>query len=152
MQKLSNNYWSNAATPTLNFSDDTNVVEDFRRSTLKVVPRNEMDERIGKYGYFYVKNNQIIASHIVGSSSPISNLVSVGRLENTIGGTTIRVQNVSQWQNGIWKEAGKIYNMNIEQATIIKEGKVISINDLKPNDRLFIIHESIIKGRLIFVD
>lgn len=151
-KKLSNNYWSNADTITLNFSDDTNVVEDFRRATLKVVPRNEMDERIGKYGYFYVKNNQIVASHIVGSTSPISNLVSVGRLESTIGGTTIRVQNVSQWQSGIWKEAGKIYNMNIEQATIIKEGKVISVNDLKPNDRLFIIHESIIKGRLIFVD
>lgn len=151
-KNLSNNYWKNVSTTRLTFSDDTNVVEDYKRSVLKVVPRNEMDERIGQYGYFYVKNNEIIASHIVGTSHPISNLVSVGRLENTSGGKNISVKNVSQWQKGVWNEAGKINSMNVEQTTIIKEGKVISINDLKPNDRLFIIHESIIKGRLIFVD
>lgn len=151
-KKLSNNYWKNVSTTRLTFSDDTNVVEDYKRSVLKVVPRNEMDERIGQYGYFYVKNNEIIASHIVGTSHPISNLVSVGRLDNTSGGKNISVKNVSQWQKGVWNEAGKINSMNVEQTTIIKEGKVISINDLKPNDRLFIIHESIIKGRLIFVD
>ncbi|MEK3952678.1 hypothetical protein [Psychrobacillus sp. FSL K6-1464] len=149
---LSNNYWKDVSTTRLTFSDDSNVVEDYKRSVLKVVSRNEMDERIGQYAYFYVRNNDIIASHIVGSSHPISNLVSVGRFENTISRTNIRVKNVSQWQKGVWNEAGQINSMNIEQTTFIKEGKVISIDDLTPNDRLFIIHESIIKGRLILVD
>jgi len=42
--------------------------------------------------------------------------------------------------------------MNIEQATIIRDGKVISSDDLQSNDRLFILNESIVKGRIILVD
>lgn len=151
-KKLSNNYWTTAPITSLTMSNDTNVVEDFRRSTISVVPRNEMDERIGQYGYFYVQDNQIVAAHIVGTSTNIAQLVSVGRLESSAHGTTLRVQNVSHWYQGIWKEAGKIYSMNVEQATIIKDGKVITIDELEPNDRLFIIHESVVKGRIILVN
>ena len=152
VQKLTNHYWSSAPTARLTFSNDTHVVEDFGRSVLSVVPRNEMDNKEGTYGYFYVKNNHIISAHLVSTSTSLAQLVSVGRLETTIDDKTLRVQNVSHWQQGIWKEAGKIYSMNVEQTTFIKDGKVISIKDLKANDRLFMIHESIVKGRIIFVD
>ena len=151
-QKLTNHYWSSAPTARLAFSNDTQVVEDFGRSVLSVVPRNEMDNKEGTYGYFYVKGNHIVSAHLVSTSSPLAQLVSVGRLETTINDKTLRIQNVSHWQQGVWKEAGKIYSMNVEQTTFIKDGKVISVKDLKPNDRLFIIHESIVKGRIIFVD
>ena len=149
--KLSSNFWTSTSSTKLSFHDETTAVEDFRRGLLTVIPKNELDEKVGRYAYFYVKNNEITALHIVGTITKTANLVSVGRLEASYG-TTIRVKNVSNWQLGTWKESGKIFNMNVEQATFIKDGKVITIADLEPNDRLFIIHESIVKGRLIFVD
>ncbi len=150
--RLANNYWIGTSNTKLTFNNETVAVEDFRRSTLTVIPKNELDEKVGQFAYFYVKNNEITALHLVGSTTRPANLVSVGRLESYSNGNTIRVQNVSSWQQGTWKEAGKIYNMNVEQATIIKDNQVIPVSDLTPNDRLFIIHESIVKGRLIFVD
>ena len=150
--RLANNYWIGTSNTKLTFNNETVAVEDFRRSTLTVIPKNELDEKVGQFAYFYVKNKEITALHLVGSTTRPANLVSVGRLESYSNGNTIRVQNVSSWQQGTWKEAGKIYNMNVEQATIIKDNQVIPVSDLTPNDRLFIIHESIVKGRLIFVD
>ena len=113
-----------------------------------------MEDQIGEYGYFYMKNNHLTAVHLIGKTASRANLVSVGRMDGTVSSkpAIIRVRNVSQWQDGKWEDTGEFSSMDIEQATIIRDGKVISARDLDPGDRLYIVHESIVKGRFIFVD
>lgn len=150
---LSNNYWNNVSNPTFAFSNDTVAVKDLGTSFITIFPGDdEMVDEIGKYGYFYVANNHIVALHL--TDTPITTLVSVGRLEYFLqtSPSRISVRNVSQWQNGVWIDAGRISSMNIEQATIIRDGKIISIDDLHSGERLFILHESKVKGRIIFVN
>ncbi|QTD41072.1 hypothetical protein [Sporosarcina sp. Te-1] len=150
--EMTNNGWTGVSSQALSFSNDTVAVEDRYNSILKLVPQIDLKFETGTYGYFIVQDGTIITMHLVSSSSNIANLVSVGRLEtvsNSFG--TINVENVSQWK-GYWSEAGKIYNMDVRQATIMKDGKVIAPADLKANDRLYILHESNVKGRIIIVD
>ncbi|WP_318617982.1 hypothetical protein [Sporosarcina sp. YIM B06819] len=150
-----NNYWERESLPTLSFSNDTVAVEDSRGSVLTIIPQqDEMKKYAGKYGYFYVENNQIVAAHILASTAPTAAIVSVGRIEGITqtNPAIIRIRNVSQWQDGMWKTAGNISSMNIEQATIIKDGKVISVKDLRVNDRLYLLHESKVKGRILLVN
>lgn len=150
-----NNYWQTESLPTLSFSNDTVAVEDARGSVLTIIPQqDEMKRYAGKYGYFYIENNQIVAAHIISPTAPTATMVSAGRIESIIQSypATIRIRNVSQWQNGMWKTAGNISSMDIEQAMIIKDGKVISAKDLRVNDRLYLLHESQVKGRILLVN
>ena len=156
-RELTNNTWSNASSTTLTFSNDTIAVEDRGSSVLKFIPQMDLKFETGRYGYFYVKDGNIIALHLLDKRNPTysaAGMVSVGRLDSVSPSypATIDVRNVSRWQKGYWNEVGSLYRMDIEQATIIKGGKVISANELKNSDRLFILHESTIKGRIIFVD
>lgn len=144
--RLSNNYWYSTGYTNLSFSNDTNVVEDYNSWT------KDFTYSTSKYAYFYVKDNHIVAARIVGSGSPAS-LISVGRYDSNYWyWNTISVQNVSQWHLGNWIESSQIYYMDTTLATFIKEGKVISKEDLEQNDRLFIIHDSYSQARIILVD
>ncbi|WP_144509646.1 hypothetical protein [Bacillus sp. FJAT-22090] len=143
--QLTNNYWYSAGFNSLNFSNDTVVVEDNNYST------KDFTNSTGKYAYFYVQDNHVVAARIVGSTSPAS-LISVGRYNNYYSWNSISVQNVSQWQLGNWIESSQIYYMDTTRATLIKEGKVIDKSDLKQNDRLFIIHDTYSQARIILVD
>lgn len=155
MQLGKNNYWQFESMPTFTFSNDTVAVRDFRQSVLTIIPQqDELKMYTGRYGYFYVENNQVVSVHLIEPTASTATLISVGRIDNITTGKTaiIRVRNVSQWQNGSWKTAGNISSMDIEQATIIKEGKVISAKDLRVNDRVYLLHESQVKGRVLLVD
>ena len=151
---LSENVWKTVDNPSLPFSNDTVTVKDSGSSILTILPKNEMVGYIGKYGYFYVEDQHIVAVHLIGKYPTAAELVSVGRMDGVVSASPdiIRVRNVSQWQKGKWEDIGQFSSMNIEQATIIRDGKVISVQDLQMGDRLYIVHESIVKGRLIFVD
>lgn len=54
--------------------------------------------------------------------------------------------------NGSWYEAGEIIDMDINQSTIIKGGKVIQPSDLNPSDRLVVMSNNFVKGYFILVD
>ena len=43
-------------------------------------------------------------------------------------------------------------NMNIDQATLIKAGKVIQASDLQPSDRLVVLSDRFVKAHFILVD
>ncbi|MBO0588904.1 hypothetical protein [Sporosarcina sp. E16_8] len=152
---LSNNYWRPVTAPKFGFSNDTVAVEDLFGSVIKIVPQqDEMRHHVGRFGYFYVANNTIVATHLIDPKAPTANLVSVGRIEriNQHKPAVIGIRNVSQWMNGYWNTAGNISSMNIEQATIIRDGKVIQASDLLPGERVYILHESKVKGRVLLVN
>ena len=153
--QLTNNYWRPVTAPKFGFSNDTGAVEDFGGSVITIVPQqDEMRHHVNRYGYFYVANNTIVAAHLIDPKAPTANLVSVGRIESIKGhkSSIISIRNVSQWMNGYWNTAGNISSMNIEQATIIRDGKVIQASDLIPGERVYVLHESKVKGRVLLVN
>lgn len=153
--------WTSVSSDSYSFSNDTIAVEDKYNYVLDIIPQRDLTlyKYMNRYGYFYVKDGHIVAMHLLDETMrpyyyKAADLVSVGRLATVTSAfpAVISVENVSQWSGGSWTEAGKIYRMDIEQATIIKNGKVISAKELKTNDRLYILHESSVKGRFLFVD
>jgi len=151
--QMSANYWRTARTPKFAFSNDTHAVEDLKRSFIDIVPQqDEMKNYANEFGYFYVANNTIVAAHLIDPKAQKANLVSVGRIERINPYGDISIRNVSQWMNGYWNTAGNISSMNIEQAMIIRDGKVILMDDLKPGERVYVVHESKVKGRVLLVN
>lgn len=151
---LSSNKWIDTMPVSLSFSNTTTAVRDFGTDVLSVIPQqNEIKSQIGKYGYFYVANNQIVGMHLVELNTPVASIISAGRIEevNSVS-KKIKIRNVSQWKNGAWDQAGNIFSMDIKQTTIIRDGRVISSKDLKAGDRLYFLHESTVKGRLLLAD
>lgn len=153
---LTDNYWKTTASAPFAISNDTVAFEDIYGSVQSVIPReSEFNARRGQMGYFYVYDNHVVAAHILGYYQPEANLVSVGRISSLHRywyDDLISVRNVSQWRGGGWEAAPAIINMNIEQAMIIKDGKVISANELNINDRLYLLHESTGKARVLLVN
>ncbi|MFB5085973.1 hypothetical protein PGC35_01940 [Psychrobacillus sp. PGGUH221] len=147
VNQLSNNYWYSTSLTNLSFSTDTIVVEDYNSAT------KDFTNSSSKYAYFYVKDNHVVAAHIIGSGSPAS-FVTVGRYEvNSYSYYNyIDLIDVSQWNNGNWTNVNPLYNLDVSQTTFIKEGKVISASDIKVNNRLYILHDSYLKARIILVD
>lgn len=152
--ELSGNAWQSVSTPNLAFSNDTYAVRDWSTSIRKIVPQlDEMWQYNGEYAYFYIENGTIVAMHVIDKKSRLAPLVSVGRYAGYNSGDyeNIRIQNVNQWQTP-WIEAPLISSMNIKQATIIKDGKVIHASQLRKNDRIYLLHESSVKGRILLVN
>ena len=143
--KLINNYWYSTPYTNLNFSNDTFVIEDYNNLT------KDFTHSTSKYAYFYVKDNHVVAARIIGYGSP-AHLISVGRYQINGNSNYINLKDVNQWNNGSWINANPLYNLNVSQATFIRDGKVISVSNLKENDRLYIIHDSYSNARIILVD
>lgn len=152
LSELKQNVWTVAPDSDFYFNNETTVVEDYKQGIITRIPQMDLPFKMGQYGYFYIKNNQVIAAHFTPNTT-LTKIVSVGRLAAISPSyTTMDVRNVSQWMNGAWATQGFINKMDIQQATFIKDGEVIQPKDLRSNDRLFIVADSIVKGRIIIVD
>ena len=115
---------------------------------------NEFSNYQTRYGYFYIVNNRVETIHFLESFADDrhrANLVSSGRID-AINSDRIDVKNVSRWQGSRWVEMGLISGMDIKHVTIIKNGKLIEQQDLQLNDRVYILHESPLKGRFLIVE
>lgn len=152
--QLNGNRWTSSGPVSLSFSNDTVSVEDRGTGYIDIVPQqDEVREHIGSYGYFYVANGHITGLHLVDGPSLKASLISVGRLDSlSTDQKTIIVRNVSHWTNGSWEETGRLQQMDIQQTTFIRDGSVISANELNIHDRLYMVHESAVKGRIILVN
>ncbi|TQR21314.1 hypothetical protein [Psychrobacillus vulpis] len=142
--KLINNYWYSTPFTTLNISKDTFVTDDYNSST------KDFTNSTNQYAYFYVKDNHVVAARIISYGSPVQ-LVSIGRYDS-ISNNYIYLKDVNQWNNGNWTNTNQLQYVDVSLATFIKEGKVISINELNWNDRLYIIHDSYSNARIVLVD
>ncbi|MCZ8542267.1 hypothetical protein [Psychrobacillus psychrodurans] len=143
--QLTNNYWYSTSLNNLNFSNDTVVVENGNVLT------TDFNYSSGKYAYFYVKDNHIVAARIVGSSYGPASSYTTGRL---IGSSYnwLNINNVKYWNASSWQNYAYNSSFNISNTTFIKEGQVISFHELQENDRLFIIHDSNSHAQIILVD
>ena len=132
---LTNNYWYSSGLTNLNFSNDTVVVENGNLST------TDFTYSTGKYAYFYVKDNHIVAARIVGSSYLPASTFTTGRLDNSAYNWLV-INNVNYWNSVNWQKQAYNTTFNVSNTTFIKEGEVISLFEIQNNDRLFIISDS----------
>jgi len=152
--KIESNVFKKTDRTVLSVSNSTKAMVDDGNKTYSVVPDIELHLSEGEYGYFYVKDGHVQALHILNKAKPVAPLMLTGKLQSVKSTypATINVKSVSQWQNGRWYEAGEMVDMNINQATLIKAGKVIQPSDLKPADRLVVLSDRFGKAHFVLVD
>jgi len=152
--KIESNVFKKTSSTVLSVSNSTKAIVDDGNKTYNVVPDIDLHLYEGQYGYFYVKDGHVQALHILNKAKPVAPLMLTGKLQSVKSKfpAVINMKSVSQWQNGRWYEAGEMIDMNIDQATIIKAGKVIQASDLNPSDRLVVLSDRFVKAHLILVD
>ena len=159
--ELKNNRWTSMNYKNLDFNNETYAVKERNDAFTTLIPQMDLRFQADSYGYFYVADGQVKAIQLTAYSKTAAPITLVGRLsalhldtdskfKNTY--SHIDVRNVSRWMNGAWADQSKIDKMHIKQATFIKDGMVIQPDELEINDRLFIIAESVVKGKIILVD
>ena len=145
-QVLSNNYWYSTGNSNFSFSNDTVVTEDYNSATKDFSFSN------GKYGYFYIKDNHIIAAKIVGYSTPDAS-VSIGRLNPIHWNTNqLSIKDVSEHFYSDWLPAYQRNYIDLNNTMLIKDGQIIKPEILKKNDRLYMIHSGYYQAKIILVD
>ncbi len=152
--KIESNVFKKTDDTVLSVSNSTKAMVDDGNKTYSVMPDIELYLSEGDYGYFYVKEGHVQALHILDNAKPVAPLMLTGKLQSVKSKypAVINVKSVSQWQNGRWYEAGEMVDMNIDQATIIKAGKVIQASDLQASDRLVVLSDRFVKAHFILVD
>ncbi|WP_342508589.1 hypothetical protein [Sporosarcina sp. FSL K6-2383] len=153
-KSLTQHTWKNTTAPTLSFANDTVVTEDYGSSTRRLNARDELRNNTGRYGYFYVKDKSIVGVHLVGYSNQPAPYVSIGQYDSrySYSPDIISIRNVSRWGHNSFNSTNTRLNLNVNQATFIRNGRIISVNDLRQGDQLYILHEYSTSGKIIFVN
>jgi len=137
--KIDDNNWkSTSGLKDFSFSNSTYVAENNGYTTLQPIPERDLMWKTGEYGYFYVKNGQVQAIHLLDYYESIASNVSTGRIQS-ISSAQITVKDISRWENSAWKQMGYTQTVNISKALIIRDGKVIEPKDLNSNNRIIMI-------------
>jgi len=152
--KIESNVFKKTDHTVLSVSNSTKAKVDDVNRTYSIMPDIELHLFEGDYGYFYVKDGHVQALHILNNAKPVAPLMLTGKLQSVKSTypAVINVKSVSQWQDGRWYEAGEMIDMNVDQATLIKAGKVIQPSDLQPSDRLVVLSDRFVKAHFILVD
>lgn len=152
--KLVKNNWRADTGGVFSFSNNTVAVSNEPSGKVQLSPADELLIYEGAYGYFYVKDDYVTAVHLLDATQPIGEEIYAGSLTlvDSIFPSYINIKNVNIWHNGSWLQTGDLINMNIDQATIIRSGKVIDASDLKASDRVVIISNSKINSHIILAD
>lgn len=145
---------------TLSFSNSTVVTQSVGSTGVAIASSLQVHE--GKYGYFYVKDGHIQAVHLVGKDKLQPTTTLAGRIasikmidKGSIGvdaTAELEVKDVSQWYEGAWLDTGRLNRLELSQVLIIKDGKRITIDQLKPNDRIVIFTDDTFDAQIILVN
>lgn len=149
--RFDNHFWSaNNQTNEFAFSNSTIAYELDRNRQFKVIPELDLDlfdnatnVQNRYYGYFYVKNGHIQGIHFVPNEN-LAALTLTGQVD-AVNPTTkmLSVKNSSQWSNdGHWKMRYGALSLDLTKAMIVKNGKVIKIEDIKKTDHVTAIARS----------
>lgn len=142
VERYNNNIWKPYnGDSVFAFSNSTDATEF--DGTL-VFPEMELENYETRYGYFYVKDGHVQAMHFIDEENDagFAHLTSTGRI-SAINQNTMTVKNASQWyeDTGEWTYLAEI-NVDLENVMFIRNGKVVSKNQLKPNDRVVLLMDA----------
>ena len=152
LERFDNHFWNtNYDVTEFAFSNSTKATELDGTTSFKVIPELDLDlydnytnyPKNPYYGYFYVRDGHIQGIHFVPGEAR-SSITFTGRIaEVKQSAKQIVVKDSSQWnQNGNWNYNYGAHTLNLSQAMIVKNGKVINFTDLKPSDRVVALAKS----------
>lgn len=148
-----NNWRYTSADPVLSYSNTTTTHMNMSNSFLTLKPQEDRLLMENKYGYFYVKNGHIQAMHLLEATQAMTTITAVGRVESiNLTNDEMTIKDVAEWSGPSFIKQGRYVNMKIDQALIIKGGKVITPQQIKVNNRIVIISDGGINGAVLLVD
>lgn len=150
LMQLKNNYWNYEKTKQFAFSNNT--VATRNEGSVKV-DVTSLSTQTDKYGYFYVKDGHVQAVHFLNKDQSESSEVITGRIASVnASNKEMEVKNISQWREGAWLDLAHIPTVNLSQAVLIKDGKPITVSQLKPKDRVVLLTDKQLKAHIILVN
>ncbi|WP_341320905.1 phosphate ABC transporter ATPase [Solibacillus sp. FSL H8-0523] len=151
LEHFNNHFWNSNSTITpFAFSNSTIASEIDRSSKFKVIPELDLDlydsysnSPNPYYGYFYVNDGHIQGIHFVPGEK-LATLTLTGRVDSVNYSTQkISIKDSSQWnRDGSWSSRYGALSIDVSKAMIVKNGKVITINDVKATDHITAIASS----------
>jgi hypothetical protein len=136
-----------------NISEDTEII-DTRENDVKKVPVEEFtrsrflkdddrDNYYREYAYAVVYDDMILALNIIERGVE-GQIISTGSVESIEQGSKIIIKDVRNWSDfeEKWTISDSNMKLDIKNAVVIKNGNMISINDIQENDRLYILREN----------
>ncbi|MDE4542797.1 S-layer homology domain-containing protein [Thermoanaerobacterium sp. R66] len=143
-ESLSNNEWVANGDETFYVGDETYIVDNTGNSPSNVPYSQFLNQKYSgsKYYSAYVvsSNNNAIAINL-------RPLVSTDRVTkavlSSINGNVLTLDNVMDWNglNNNWELNTSLDSIDVTKAVIVKNNKVISVNDLKSGDSLYIVRD-----------
>lgn len=160
---LDANEWNKIDDKTFYVGDKTYIIDNSGNTPTIVDYNDFINQKYGKdlikYGYVYIvarkdkydnDNYDAIAINIYTNSSSDSesyDLISTDRVSkavlSSISGNVLTIDNVMDWNglNNKWELNTSLDSIDVSKAVIVKNNKVISVNDLKSGDNLYIIRD-----------
>ena len=151
VERFNNHFWnSERAILPFAFSNSTIASELDNTSSFKVIPELDLDlydnytnSPNPYYGYFYVKDGHVQGIHFVPGEK-LATLTLTGRVDS-VNVTTkkLSVKDSSQWnKDGSWSFRYGALTLDLSKAMIVKNGKVITVNEIKKSDHVTAIARS----------
>ncbi|WP_434640027.1 S-layer homology domain-containing protein [Thermoanaerobacterium thermosaccharolyticum] len=170
---LDANEWNKIDDKTFYVGDKTYIIDNSGNTPTIVDYNDFINQKYGKdlikYGYVYIvarkdkydnDNYDAIAINIYTNSSSDSesyDLISTDRVSKAVlsssSGNVLTLDNVMDWNgfNNKWELNTSLDSIDVSKAVIVKNNKVISVNDLKSGDNLYIIRDGV-DGIIITVE
>lgn len=109
------------------------------------------------YAYIYTDGDRIAAMAVQKTmDSLLGQRVTAGRIagltEDSLVGWTVLLNDSRDWSNrkDEWMPKTSDLRVNLDRAVIIREGRIIAADDLKPGQRLFLIRDDF-RARVVIV-
>lgn len=170
---IDGNEWDKIGDKTFYVGDKTYIIDNSGNTPTIVDYNDFINQKYGKdlikYGYVYIvarkdkydnDNYDAIAINIYTNSSSDSesyDLISTDRVSKAVlsssSGNVLTLDNVMDWNglNNKWELNTSLDSIDVSKAVIVKNNKVISVNDLKSGDNLYIIRDGV-DGIIITVE
>lgn len=151
VERFNNHFWNmERAILPFAYSNSTIASELDGTSSFKVIPELDLDlydnytnSPNPYYGYFYVKDGHVQGIHFVPGEK-LATLTLTGRVDSVNYNTKkLSVKDSSQWnKDGNWSFRYGALTLDLSKAMIVKNGKVITVKDIKKSDHVTAIARS----------
>lgn len=151
--KYDRNRWTFTDDDVFSYSNSTVAKVDLDAQIISLKAEMDLFNYEGDYAYFYVKDGHVQALQIIDQADHLSTVTAVGRVSDVnlnLGQLTLK--DVAQWQASGFVQSGRLVDMIIDRALIIKGGKVIEASQLKMHDRIVVIYDDALQAAILLVD
>lgn len=143
-ESLSNNEWVANGDETFYVGDETYIVDNTGNSPSNVPYSQFLNQKYSGSTYY---SAYVVSSNGNAIAVNLRPLVSTDRVTkavlSSINGNVLTLDNVMDWNglNNNWELNTSLDSIDVTKAVIVKNNKVISVNDLKSGDSLYIVRD-----------